>query len=79
MPWAKELWMREEYAAHFDRVIEGLLIALLVFAPLAFGVVEAWSEQVVILLACAIAACFCLKLIFVGGPSITKEHLLKRA
>ncbi len=48
----------------FDRVIEWLLISLLVFMPLAFGAVEAWSEQIVITLAAAITVCFLLKLIF---------------
>jgi len=49
----------------FDRVIEWLLISLLAFMPLAFGAVEAWSEQIVIALAAAIAVCFLLKLVFV--------------
>ena len=48
----------------FDRVIEGLLILLLAFMPLAFGAVEAWSEEIVVTLAAAITVCFLLKLIF---------------
>lgn len=64
MPWSEESWLGPEYDARFDRVIEGLLIALLAFAPLAFGAVEAWSEEVVIALAAAISICFCLKLVF---------------
>ena len=51
-------------ASRFDMVIEGLMIALLAFMPLAFGAVEAWSEQVVVALAAAISVCFLLKLIF---------------
>lgn len=47
----------------FDRAIEWLLISLLAFAPLAFGVVEAWSEEVVLALAAAISICFLLKLV----------------
>jgi len=47
----------------FDTVIEALLIALLVFMPLAFGAVEAWSELVVITLAGAMAICLALKLL----------------
>jgi len=47
----------------FDRVIEALLISLLVFMPLAFGAVEAWSEEIVIALAAAISVCFLLKLV----------------
>ena len=30
----------------FDKLIEWLLITLLAFMPLAFGVVRAWSEEV---------------------------------
>ena len=48
----------------FDRVIEWLLISLLAFMPLALGAVEAWSEEVVVVLAAAISVCFLLKLIF---------------
>jgi tetratricopeptide (TPR) repeat protein len=46
-----------------DRIIEWLLISLLAFMPLAFGAVEAWSEEVVIALTAAISICFLLKLI----------------
>ena len=48
----------------FDKVIEWLLISLLAFMPLAFGAVEAWSEEVVVALAAAISVCFLLKLVF---------------
>jgi hypothetical protein len=47
----------------FDRVIEWLLISLLAFMPLAFGAVEAWSEEVVVVFAAAISICFLLKLV----------------
>lgn len=43
-------------ARKIDSVLEGLLITLLAFAPLAFGAVEAWSEMVVVVLA-ALMAC----------------------
>ena len=49
--------------SYFDKVIEWLLISLLAFMPLAFGAVEAWSEEVVIALAAAISLCFLLKII----------------
>jgi len=52
-------------AIKFDRVIEWLLISLLAFAPLAFGAVEAWSEEVVLAMAAAISICFMLKLVCV--------------
>jgi len=48
----------------FDKVIEWLLIALLAFMPFAFGAVEAWSEEVVIVLAAAISVIFAAKLVF---------------
>lgn len=47
----------------FDKLIEGLLISLLAFMPLALGAVEAWSEEVVVVLAAAICICFLLKLV----------------
>ncbi|MCP4263603.1 MAG: hypothetical protein GY774_39765 [Planctomycetes bacterium] len=50
--------------SRFDKVIEWLLILLLAFMPLAFGAVEAWSEEVVVALAAVISVCFLLKLIF---------------
>ncbi|UCG56509.1 MAG: O-antigen ligase family protein, partial [Phycisphaerales bacterium] len=49
--------------SRFDTAIEWLLVALLAFAPLAFGAVEEWSEQVVLALAAAISICFLLKLV----------------
>ena len=47
----------------FDQVIELLLISLLAFMPLAFGAVEAWSEEVVVIFVAAISTCFALKLV----------------
>lgn len=44
-------------------MIEWLLIALLAFMPLAFGVVHAWSEEIVIAVTGAIVTCFLLKLL----------------
>ncbi|MFB0554263.1 MAG: O-antigen ligase family protein [Phycisphaerae bacterium] len=51
-------------SSRFDKVIESLLISLLAFMPLAFGAVEAWSEEVVLALAGAILVCFLLKVVF---------------
>ncbi len=48
----------------FDKLIEWQLLSLLMFMPLAFGGVEAWSEEVIISLAGTTIVCFCLKLIF---------------
>ncbi len=57
------VWISDERGEHFDRMIERLLTALLVFMPLAFGAVEAWSEEIVIALAGAVSVCFLLKAI----------------
>ena len=43
-------------ALPFDAVTEGLLYALLVFAPLAFGTTQAWSREVFLLLVAGAAA-----------------------
>ncbi len=56
---------RNLLALRFDQAIEFLLIALLAFGPLAFGVVHAWSEQVVIGLAAALAVLFLVKRTFI--------------
>ncbi|MDO8301901.1 MAG: O-antigen ligase family protein [Sedimentisphaerales bacterium] len=47
----------------FDTAIEGLLVALLSFMPLAFGARHAWSEELVVILSGLIMMCFLLKLI----------------
>ncbi|MBN1845847.1 MAG: tetratricopeptide repeat protein [Sedimentisphaerales bacterium] len=44
-----------------DAIIEGVLIGLLAFMPLALGVVSAWSEQVVIAAAAILALCLALR------------------
>ena len=46
-----------------DLTIEGLLYALLAFMPLAFGSVQAWSQEVVIILSAVITVCFAAKLV----------------
>jgi tetratricopeptide (TPR) repeat protein len=63
-------WIDMDSGDRFDRVIEGVLCALLAFMPLAFGTVEAWSEEVVMALAVAMAVAFCLRMLFVPGTSI---------
>ena len=56
--------------SRFDKVIEWLLISLLAFMPLAFGAVEAWSEEVVVSLAGAILVCFLLKLVLLKETNL---------
>jgi len=53
----------DAHSSSLDKVIELLLIMLLTFAPLAFGAVHAWSEEVVLALAAAISICFLVKLV----------------
>ena len=50
-------------AQRLTEIIEWLMIMLLVFTPLAFGAVEAWSQLVVLLLVAAMSLCFLTKLI----------------
>jgi len=54
----------------FDTAIEWLLVALLAFMPLAFGVVHAWSEEVVIALSGAVVVCFVLKFLVHRGQML---------
>ena len=70
MPWGARAWVLDEYEDRLDRAIEWLLIGLLTFMPFAFGVVEAWSEEVVIALAGAISLCFCLKIALTRDRSV---------
>ena len=54
----------------FDIVIEWLLGILLIFMPLAFGVVHAWSEEVVFVLSGAILTSFLLKILYYQNERI---------
>ena len=60
----------EAASSKFDALIECLIVGLLVFMPLAFGVVHAWSEEVVIVLSGAVVICFLLKLVTNRGQGI---------
>lgn len=64
--------LSEEGAAptRFDYAIECLMAALLAFMPFAFGGVEAWSEEVVLLLAGTMIVCLLLKVVFKRGTSL---------
>lgn len=55
----------------FDVAIEWLLFCLLAFMPLAFGAVEAWSEEIVIALSGVIVICFLLNLVFSRDRHLT--------
>jgi len=65
------IWIGHESEERFDRMIEGLLISLLAFMPLAFGVVEAWTEEIVVAVAAAVSVCFCLKMALTPNPRVT--------
>ena len=67
------LWESDERGGRLDRVIEGLVVGLLAFAPLAFGAVEAWSEQIVIALAASISICFVLKKLVSRAAPVTRS------
>lgn len=54
----------------YDKTIEWLLIGLLVFMPFAFGVVHAWSEQIVISMAGLIFICFLLRQLLHPGREL---------
>jgi tetratricopeptide (TPR) repeat protein/O-antigen ligase len=64
-------WSCGEESTRLDRAIEGLLVALLGFMPLAFGVVEAWSEEIVLILVAAISVVFCLKTMISGRAAVS--------
>jgi len=51
------------YHTWFDAAIERLLVGLLIFMPVAFGVRRAWSEQVVVILSGLMLLCFAMKLL----------------
>ncbi|MEN6338319.1 MAG: hypothetical protein ABFE01_29030, partial [Phycisphaerales bacterium] len=53
----------EKSNTRLDWILEGLLIALLAFMPLTFGAVHAWSEQIVVTLAAAIAVVFGVRMV----------------
>jgi len=58
------------WGRRLDGIVEGLLYALLAFMPVAFGAVEAWSEQVVIGLAGAMAACLAVRQVVGREPLV---------
>ncbi|MDY6913086.1 MAG: O-antigen ligase family protein [Planctomycetota bacterium] len=47
----------------FDTAMECLLVVLLAFMPLAFGTVDAWSEEIVVAISGAMIVCLLLKII----------------
>ncbi len=54
----------------FDGVIECLMATLLAFMPFAFGVADAWGEEVVVLISGVMVACLLLKVVFVRRASL---------
>ena len=51
-----------EYRDVAGRALEGLLAAILIFAPLAFGTADPWSEQVVLALVGCLSVVFTVRL-----------------
>jgi len=70
MVWGTNAWSLDGRDDPFDWTIERLLIGAMVFMPLAFGAVDAWSEEVVLVLTAALCTCFLLKIIVKGRASI---------
>jgi tetratricopeptide (TPR) repeat protein len=68
---AQGTWIVTEADDRLDHVMEWLLGGLLVFMPLAFGVVEAWSEEIVLALTAVLSVCFCLKCVLSRSVRIT--------
>ena len=58
-------------AERFDQAVETILISALLFMPFAYGVVEAWSEEIVLVLAAALSVCVLLKTLVIGRASFT--------
>ncbi len=58
---------------YIDRAIERFLVVLLVFMPLSFGSVQAWSEEFVIFIAGLMVACFCCKLVLYPRERIVRR------
>src|SRR5688500_16480004 len=56
--------------SRLDFLLEVLLIALLAFAPAAFGTVHAWSEVVVVGLGAAMALCLAIRAVTVATQQI---------
>ena len=56
----------------FDKIIEILLAGLLAFMPILFGAVQAWSQELVIIISGLIAVLFCCKLIVCPHQRIVK-------
>lgn len=60
---------------HWDRILGGILVALLVFMPAAFGAVEAWSELVVVLAAATLSLGLAARLVFDRDFHFTRTWL----
>ncbi len=56
-----------EHMDPFAKAIEFLMAALVIFSPLALGVVQAWSEQVFVCIAGLTALCMGFRFLFVPG------------
>ena len=59
--------------SRFDTIIEWLLMALFIFMPFAFGVVHAWSEEVVLILSGTITMCFLFKFIYFSDTKLVRS------
>lgn len=66
IPAARRTWLYDGHGGRLDPGIEWPLIARPAFMPCACGAVEAWSEEIVIVLPVALCMCFLLKNLAAG-------------
>ncbi|HDY65720.1 MAG TPA: hypothetical protein ENH84_05765 [Phycisphaerae bacterium] len=57
-------------AGRLDQAIEYLLVMLLTFAPLAFGAISAWAEEIVLILTGVMLICFLAKILLCSGARV---------
>jgi O-antigen ligase len=62
----------EHHETRLESATQWVMIALLVFAPLAFGCVDPWSEEIALSLSAALAVLFCLQLLVLKRPALAR-------
>jgi hypothetical protein len=66
---------RERFGRGCDALVHGGVITLLVFSPLAFGTVHAWSQAIVELVVAALLVAWALKLLVRGNTTEAGQRL----
>ncbi|MFC1761543.1 O-antigen ligase family protein [Planctomycetota bacterium] len=70
---AMDIWSQR--ANVLEQTIEVLVVVLLAFMPFVFGVVQAWSEEVVLLLAGVISILFVIRSLLIGRTLLVKSWI----